>query len=219
LWPKTRGLSDLEPDTIDQMISWLGRFAGSSLDAPSAGIGLARRALTQKAGEFPGSQPDRAVRVDMRRVRLGRAEGILLNLSATGAMVRAPLVLPVGARAVLVIKAETRPVELKCRVVRCAKAGARPEGAPSRTEFDLAVSFERCDALATLLRTIVQRGRRRHLLVSLERRCPSCHGRPVSKVRRMQYFCDKCHLGFDGFRVGPLRIAFVRSAIRGAIPD
>jgi hypothetical protein len=155
----------------------------------------------------------------MHRVRVGRAEGILLNLSATGALVRAPLVLPVGARATLTINAETRPVELKCRVVRCAKADEQAEGAGSRTEFDLGVSFDQTDALATLLKTIVQRGRRRHLLVSLERRCPSCHGRPVSKVRRMQYFCDKCRLEFDGFRVGPLRIAFVRSAVRGAIPD
>jgi hypothetical protein len=64
----------------------------------------------------------RALRLHTHRVRLGATDGILLNLSATGALVRIPIRLAIGIETPLAIDANERPVRLRCRVVRCADA-------------------------------------------------------------------------------------------------
>jgi hypothetical protein len=45
--------------------------------------------------------------------------------------------------------------------------------------------------------------------ISLDRECPSCWSGLVSKGSRHQYGCDACGHGFSGFRLGPVRLAWL----------
>jgi PilZ domain len=97
-------------------------------------------------------QSPRAVRLDTHRVRLDTADGILLNLSATGALVRTPRRLAAAADSTLSLNADDRWVQLRCRVVRSTETEIRIQGAVWRhTEFETAVTFNDPDGLGTLL--------------------------------------------------------------------
>ena len=100
----------------------------------------------------------RALRLHTHRVRLGTTDGILLNLSTTGARVRVPTRLAIGVETPLAIDADERPVRLRCRVVQCAETAVPLEGATWRhTEFDTTVTFEQPDALTHILDLIDRR--------------------------------------------------------------
>jgi hypothetical protein len=98
------------------------------------------------------TQAARAARLDTHRVRIGSADGILLNLSVSGALVRMPRLVPVAADATLSLYADDRWLEVPCRVVRCTETQVQMAGAVwGRKEFETAVSFHDTTALAEIL--------------------------------------------------------------------
>ncbi len=109
--------------------------------------------MSETGSDTVGKSGKRAARIDTHRVRLGNREGILLNLSATGALVRVPIAFAIGTEAALVVHADEHYLRLPCRIVRCTETQVSLEGAAWRhAEFDTAVLFdEHSDALQTLL--------------------------------------------------------------------
>ena len=98
------------------------------------------------------SQLERAARLDTHRVRIGSADGILLNLSSSGALVRMPRLFQVAADATLSLYADDRWLDLKCKVVRCIETDVQLSGATwTRKEFETAVSFDDPTIIAGLL--------------------------------------------------------------------
>jgi PilZ domain len=98
------------------------------------------------------SHPARATRLDTHRVRVGSADGILLNLSASGALVRLPRLLPVAADATLSFLADDQWLNVPCKVVRCTETEVHMDGAAwGRKEFETAVTFYDVTALVSLL--------------------------------------------------------------------
>src|SRR3954469_22351312 len=75
------------------------------------------------------SHSARATRLDTHRVRIGTADGILLNLSASGALVRLPRLLQVAVDATLSLYADDRWLDVPCRVVRCTETEVHMDGA------------------------------------------------------------------------------------------
>ena len=85
-------------------------------------------------------------------MRIGTADGILLNLSASGALVRLPRLIPVAADATLSLYADDRWLDVPCRIVRCTETEIHMDGAAwGRKEFETAVSFADASVLAGLL--------------------------------------------------------------------
>jgi hypothetical protein len=100
------------------------------------------------------SHAARAARLDTHRVRIGSADGILLNLSSSGALVRLPRFFKVDAGATLSFLAEDRWLDVQCTVVRCVETPVEVAGATwkrKEKEFETAVSFNDSNALAGLL--------------------------------------------------------------------
>jgi len=98
------------------------------------------------------SHASRAVRLDTHRVRIGSADGILLNLSVSGALVRLPRLVPVAADATLSLYADDHWLDVRCRVVRCTETKVEMAGAVwGRKEFETAVTFHDATALAGIL--------------------------------------------------------------------
>jgi PilZ domain len=94
----------------------------------------------------------RAVRLDTHRVRIGTADGILLNLSSSGALVRMPRLVPIAADATLSLYADNTWLDVPCRVVRCTETEVQMTGAVwQRKEFETAVTFYDATALADIL--------------------------------------------------------------------
>ena len=100
------------------------------------------------------SHAERAARLDTHRVRIGSADGILLNLSSSGALVRLPRFFNVSADATLSFYAEDRWLDVPCTVVRCVETPVEVAGATwkrKEKEFETAVSFRDANAIARLL--------------------------------------------------------------------
>lgn len=135
----------------------------------------------------------------------------VLNVSSTGALVRTKHQQPPGTQGALLLELGDRPVELTARVVRC-----EPVAGPLTSStglYTLALSFVKPpDTALERLDRVCKTGRRpevdrRHLQVSLVRRCPKCKSRDVAKEGRRSYSCGQCGQVFTGFRVGILRFA------------
>lgn len=104
----------------------------------------------------------RAVRLDTHHVRIGTADGILLNLSASGALVRMHRLVPVSADATLSLYADDEWLEVRCRVVRCTETEVQMAGAVwGRKEFETAVTFHDPTALVAILDVGMQADRLR----------------------------------------------------------
>ena len=87
-------------------------------------------------------------------MRIGSADGILLNLSSTGALVRLPRLFQVAADATLSLFADDRWLDVPCTIVRCTETDIQMSGAVwQRKEFETAVSFRDGQVLAGLLST------------------------------------------------------------------
>jgi len=87
-------------------------------------------------------------------VRIGSADGILLNLSSTGALVRLPRFFKVAADATLSFYADDRWLDIPCKVVRCVETQVEGAGAMwkrKEKEFETAVSFVETNAIDRLL--------------------------------------------------------------------
>lgn len=103
---------------------------------------------------FKMSHASRAARLDTHRVRIGSADGILLNLSSSGALVRLPRFFKVSAEATLSFYADDRWLDIPCKVVRCVETQVEVAGATwvrKEKEFETAVSFSDAKAIAELL--------------------------------------------------------------------
>ena len=100
------------------------------------------------------SHTERAARLDTHRVRIGTADGILLNLSASGALVRLPRLFNVQADVTLSLYADDRWLDVPCRIVRCTEMNVEMAGAVwTRKEFETAVTFHDDTALSSFLRS------------------------------------------------------------------
>jgi len=103
------------------------------------------------------SHTSRAARLDTHRVRIGTADGILLNLSASGALVRLPRLLNVDADATLSLYADDQWLDVPCKIVRCTETEVHLAGAVwqrKEKEFETAVSFHDARALTAILNSI-----------------------------------------------------------------
>jgi hypothetical protein len=96
----------------------------------------------------------RATRLNTHRVRIGSADGILLNLSSTGALVRLPRLFEVAADATLSLFADDEWFDVPCTIVRCTETDVQMSGAVwRRKEFETAVTFHDGLTLAGLFDT------------------------------------------------------------------
>ena len=133
-----------------------------------------------------------------------------VNVSANGALVRAPQQQAPGSEWPLTLEINDAPVRFVARVVRCEPV-AGPLTATSG-KFDLALTFVNPSAVAVEQLELACRSLRRvdderHLKVSLTRRCPACQSRDVVKKSRRSYSCHQCGRVFTGFRIAFLRFS------------
>ena len=100
------------------------------------------------------SHAARAARLDTHRVRIGTADGILLNLSSSGALVRLPRFFNAEADTTLSFLTDDHWLDVPCKVVRCTEAQVEIAGATWKRkdkEFETAVTFNDSTAIASLL--------------------------------------------------------------------
>lgn len=89
------------------------------------------------------------------RARIASLEGQVVNISATGALIRAPRALSVGTEVPFTLDVDPNPISLTARIVRCQPAAIEISGAVMmREEFALGVMFSRTPAEAA--QTIAQ---------------------------------------------------------------
>ena len=145
------------------------------------------------------------------RAKIAGMTADVVNVSTTGALVRAAHMRLPGTECPLQLDVSATFVELTARVMRC-----EPVAGPVTSttgQFALALTFVNtsADALACLER-VCKTGQRadaeaRRLHVTLERRCPRCQSHDVVKEGKRYYSCSQCGRTFTGFRAGFLRFA------------
>jgi len=159
---------------------------------------------------MPTSRPKRTA-IAGARAQFCTLDADVVNVSRTGALIRAPQRQAVGAIGPLTLELEGVPITLTARVVRCESV-AGPLST-STGKYALAVTFvdQAPEAEARLEQVFRTGGGRelesRRLQVSMERRCPKCRSRDVAKEGRRSYSCCQCGRVFTGFRLGPLRFS------------
>ena len=135
----------------------------------------------------------------------------VVNLSGTGALVRAEQRQAPGSQWPLILDVDGTPLQLTARVVRCELAPGPLSS--SIGKFLLALTFLNLSPeTMARLEQVCGTGRRvegdvRRLHVSMVRRCPQCNSRDVAKEGRRSYSCCQCGRVFTGFRVGFLRVS------------
>lgn len=158
---------------------------------------------------MPTPRPRRTV-IAGARAHFANVVGEVLNVSCTGALVRAEHRHAPGAEWPLRLEVGEAPILLTARVVRC-----QPVAGPLKTstgKYTLALAFvHTTDEAMDLLEQVCKGGRRadapRGLHVSLVRRCPKCKSRDVAKESKRHYSCGQCGQVFTGLRLGFLRFA------------
>lgn len=155
----------------------------------------------------------RRVVVADARAHLADTVAKVVNVSCTGALIRAGRELRLGSDWPITLELNAVVVRLIGRVVRLERTVGFVAGSVS-PQFAIAFAFVEpsTDARSTL--DDVCAGRHAEVgvnlgfcRVSLVRFCPRCHSRSVSKAAPHRYACDDCHHFFHGFRLGPLRVA------------
>jgi hypothetical protein len=144
------------------------------------------------------------------RARFADIEADVVNVSSSGALVRAAQQQPAGSIGPLHLEIHGTTLELTARVVRC-----EPMAGPLSTStgrFALALTYVNpSDGVLARLDELCETRRgeseTRRLRVSLSRRCPKCQSRDVAKEGPRSYSCCQCGQMFSGFRVGILRFA------------
>lgn len=137
-------------------------------------------------------------------------EADVVNVSLTGALVRAPTQQTPGSEWPLTLEINGAPVRFVARVVGC-----EPVAGPFKTtsgQYALALTFvnpsdSAVEQLDLACRSARGQGDRRQLRVSLTRRCPACRSRDVVKESRRRYSCHQCGRVFTGFRIAFLRFS------------
>jgi hypothetical protein len=156
------------------------------------------------------SRPRRAT-IAGARARFANVDAEVVNVSSSGALIRAPFRQAPGSHGPLILEIEGTPLELTARVVRC-----EPVAGPLSTStgrYALALTFVNAsNEVFERLERVCKSGHRseqdaRRLRVSLVRRCPKCKSRDVAKEGRRSYSCCQCGQVFTGFRVGFLRFS------------
>jgi hypothetical protein len=159
---------------------------------------------------MPTPRPRRTV-IAGARAHFANVVGEVLNVSSTGALVRAEHRHEPGTEWPLRLECGDATIPVIARVVRC-----QPVAGPLKSstgKYTLALTFINVSEEAgARLDAVCKAGRRteaapRGLHVSLTRRCPKCKSRDVAKEGRRHYSCGQCGQVFSGMRVGPLRFA------------
>ena len=163
--------------------------------------------------EHPRAQ---RVTISGARVLLANTIANLINVSRTGALIRAGRELLPGSHWPLTLQLHARPVQLTGRVVRLEPTQVKLGDGALRRQFAIAFAFiEPSTTAQTVLETVCENTKASDGVgvnlgfcrVSLVRHCPQCQSRFVSKAGPRRYACDDCHYFFRGFRVGALRVA------------
>lgn len=156
------------------------------------------------------SRPRRTAITDARAQFCNVAADVV-NVSCTGALIRAAQRQAPGSHGPLTLELDGQPIALTAKVVRCESV-AGPIST-STGKYALAVTFVNpsAEAQSRLDELFMTGGGRemetRRMHVSLVRRCPKCNTRDVAKESRRSYSCCQCGLVFTGFRVGFLRFS------------
>jgi NADH pyrophosphatase NudC (nudix superfamily) len=155
----------------------------------------------------------RRVVVEDARAHLGDTIAKVVNVSRTGALVRAGTELRLGSQWPMTLELNAVVVRLIGRVVRLERSVGFAAGMVS-PQFAIAFTFVEPSTDARSMLDDVCDGRHADVgvnlgfwRVSLVRFCPRCHSRSVSKAAPHRYACDDCHHFFHGFRIGPVRVA------------
>ena len=176
---------------------------------------------------MPYSPRARRVILDGTRVHVGHSVADLINVSLTGALVKAPREFAPQGDCIIVLKIKAVILRMTARVVR-----STPADVPSA--FFTALAFVKLSpSTRTVLRglcgphvdsgtearqahswkqnPIVPRVPRRvglyRLSISWIRCCPRCRGRGILKDKAYHYVCMDCRRAFIGFRLGRFRVA------------
>jgi hypothetical protein len=146
------------------------------------------------------------------RAQFAGIDADVVNVSANGALVRAPKQQAAGSQWPLVLDLDGTPLAITVRVVRC-----EPVAGPLTTstgKFALALTFvnlseETIARLDQVCRSGPPAGAldERRVRVSFARRCPKCQSRDVAKESKRNYSCCQCGRVFTGFRLGFLRFS------------
>jgi PilZ domain len=158
----------------------------------------------------------RARRVSLSGVRVQLADVLanVVNVSRTGALIRAGQRLPLDSDWPLTLELHETPLLITGRVVRLEPAAVTIADGALLKQFGIALVFvEPSSEVQEILESLCGKGHERlggdfgvcHL--SLARVCPRCGSRSISRHRRRRYMCDACQRDFMGFRLGPLRVA------------
>lgn len=148
------------------------------------------------------------------RARLADVGVSIVNLSRTGALVRAPKVIPTGARLPVTLDLTPGPISVTATVVRSEASPPLVDDGVLRRQFAIALSFVKpsADAQARLA-ALCGRPHGRYgvrlgpIHISGARYCPRCFSRAVMRGQRRRYTCDACQHTFFGLRLGLVRIA------------
>lgn len=163
-------------------------------------------------------QHPRAHRVTISGARVLLADTIanLINVSRTGALIRAGRELMPGSNWPLTLQLNARAVQLTGRIVRLEPAPVSVADGALCRQFAIALAFVEPSTTARSVLAAVCGGARARAgvgvnlgvcRVSLVRHCPRCQSRSVSKAGPHRYACDDCHHFFRGFRIGLFRVA------------
>ena len=154
---------------------------------------------------------DRRTAIAGARANLAGMAADVVNISATGALVRIAHPHPLGTRCPMVLEVGDAPIHLTARVVRC-----EPASGPLSTsmgQFALAATFVNLSSDAEVRLGQVCKADRGvedeapRLYISFSRRCPKCKSRDVVRESRRQYSCGQCGQMFTGIRLGFVRFA------------
>ena len=158
----------------------------------------------------------RARRVSLPGVRVQLADmpAHVVNVSRTGALVRAGRQLRPGSDWPLTLEFDDASVQLTVRVVRLERAAVAVADGALQKQFGVALVYVRPSSdVQEILESVCGKGLERLggdlgvCRLSFARVCPRCGSRSVSRQQRRRYMCDACRRKFMGFRLGPLRVA------------
>ena len=140
---------------------------------------------------------------------LASAFADVINVSRTGVLVETSHQHQLGDEWPLILELSKIPIRVVARVARCetlaVRRGARPIYLLGMTFVNL--SPEAQSLLDRVCRAPHAPVTRRHVSISLTRRCPECRSHAVMKEGRHRYVCSDCDHHFSGMRIGVIRVA------------
>jgi len=148
------------------------------------------------------------------RVQLADMPASVVNLSRTGALVRAGRQLRLDSDWPLTMELHETPLHLTGRVVRLEPAVVTVADGALQKQFGIGLAFVAPSIeVQAVLEALCGTGRERLsgdlvCRLSFARVCPRCGSRAISRQRhRRRYTCEACQRNFVGLRLGPFRLA------------